>query len=103
MGKPASVPALAPIMVIESTRNAIASMVPVARVRHRLELELCLAQQRTIVTRARKVVNIVARAHQRERLAKNVFHFGRAEVLAQDRLEVCPRVSASSLRANVTG
>ena len=105
MRKPAGVPALAAITIIEFARNAIASMVPVARVRHRLELGLCVTQQRNLVVRVRNVVIVVARAYQRERLAKRVFRLGRAGVLAQDRLEVCPpsRVSVSALRASVAG
>jgi hypothetical protein len=81
MRKPAVVPARTAIMVIKCTRNAIAFVVPIARVRHRLELDLYVVQQRTLVVRIRRVVVVVALAHQRERLTKRVFRFGRAGVL----------------------
>jgi hypothetical protein len=91
MRKSAIVPMLAAIVVIEPARNSVPLVIPIARVGYRFELDFSVDQQRSLVVRVRKIVIVLALAHEGKCLTKRIFCLGRAGVLFQDRLEICPR------------
>jgi hypothetical protein len=91
MRKSAVVPALAALVVIEPARNSVPLVIPIARIRHRFELHFGVAQQRSLVVRDSNIVLVIALAYEVMRLTKRVFRLGRAGILLQDRLEICPR------------
>lgn len=79
------------IMVIEPAWNTVPVVVPIARVRHRLELGLLGIQSRGLVIRVGDIELIVLQTHLSECLAKCVFRLGQVGILLQDDSEVCVR------------
>ena len=82
MGKSTVGTAQAAIMIIEPARNTIALVVPVARVRHRLELELDAVHRRELIIRVGAVVLVIALVHEGNRLAKRIFRLGRVGIVS---------------------
>jgi hypothetical protein len=98
MGKPTVGTAQAAVVIVEPARNTVPLMFPITRVRHRLELELGIVQQRGLfIIRVDVVVLAVALVHEGVRLSKRVFRLGRVGILLQDCFEVCVSYAVVSL------
>ena len=86
--KPALGTTDAAVVVVEPAGDATPLVVPIARVKRRLELELLVTQQRIFIVRDRKFILFVVLAHEDERLAGHLFHLSRVGVLTEDDSEV---------------
>ena len=76
-------------MVMKPTWDTIALVVPIARVRHGLELDFVVVQLRSLVALVGGVILLNVFNHEGIRLTKFLFRVGRVGILCQDGLEVC--------------
>jgi hypothetical protein len=97
MGEPTVGATQTTITIVEPARNTVPLMVPIARVRHRLELDLDVIQPRELIIRVKVVLLVTALNHEGASLSKRVFRLGRVGILCQDRLKVCVLYAIVSL------
>ena len=76
-------------MIVKPTGNQVPLVVPVARVRHGLELDLAVVQLRSLVALVGWIILLNMFDHEGIRLTKFLFRVGRVGILRQDGLEVC--------------